>query len=211
VDMEEIINNLLLGIISGIISGILVSRIFLIQAEYQNQIDGFENIIKALSSARMSMEMCRAVLELKYDTSSKAQKEAKDKKYNSIEQYYVNHAEEDWISASDVMNVITGHMDDYIERIKNINVVLDIKENELKGLYNRAISVLSKVEKPKDIDFAKIKDNISMIKQIESDYEKYKKRIGSKLFKMILEDKVMLLILAVFVIVIITCVVINIL
>lgn len=73
------------------------------------------------------MEMCRAVLELKYDTNSKAKKEAMEKKYNSVEQYYVNHAEEDWISASDVMNVITGHMDDYIEQIKNINVVLDIK------------------------------------------------------------------------------------
>ena len=157
------------------------------------------------------MEMCRAVLELKYDTNSKAKKEAKDKKYNSVEQYYANHTEEDWISASDVMNVITGNMDDYIGRIRNINVVLDIKENELRGLYNRATSVLSKVEKPKDIDFAKIKDNISMIKQIESDYDKYKKRIGSKLFKMILKDKVMLLILAVFVIVIITCVIINIL
>lgn len=209
--MEEIINNLLIGIISGIISGVLVSRIFLVQAEYQNQIDGFENIIKALSAARMSMEMCRSVLELKYDTNSKAKKEAKEKKYNNVEQYFINHAEEDWISASDVIKVVTGQMDDYIERIKNINVALDIKEHELQGLYNRADSVLSKIENIKDIDFAKIKDNISMIKQIESEYEKYKKRIGFKLVKMILKDKVILLILTVFVIMIIACVVINIL
>ena len=209
--MEEIINNLLIGIISGIISGVLVSRIFLVQAEYQNQIDGFENIIKALSAARMSMEMCRSVLELKYDTNSKAKKEAKEKKYNNVEQYFINHAEEDWISASDVIKVVTGQMDDYIERIKNINVALDIKEHELQGLYNRADSVLSKIENIKDIDFAKIKDNISMIKQIESEYEKYKKRMGFKLVKMILKDKVILLILTVFVIMIIACVVINIL
>ena len=40
--------NLILGISGGIISGIIVSRIFLIQEDFQNQINSFDLLLRKL-------------------------------------------------------------------------------------------------------------------------------------------------------------------
>lgn len=57
--MQFLFDNLFIGIISGIISGVLVSRIFVLQGDFQNQISYFEAILKRIAYARISLEISK--------------------------------------------------------------------------------------------------------------------------------------------------------
>ena len=144
--MQYIFSNLLIGILSGIISGIFVSRFFVIQENYQSQIDSIERLLRKLLFSKASLEMCRRVLELKHDTREAAKKEANEKQYKSVDEYYYVHKEEDWISATDAINAILKHMREHFETIQNISIDVEITEKELLIIHNDAKDVFSQVQ-----------------------------------------------------------------
>jgi len=200
--MQFLFDNLLVGIISGIISGVLVSRIFVLQGDFQNQISYFETILKRIAYARISLEMHKKILELKYDTQEVAKKEAHEKNYKSVEQYFSVHNDQDWISATDVTNNINQQMNEYIENSEKITYAVEIKDKELASLYNKSMSLLDHVKKLKDISFATINKLIEEIEEIEREYRKYRKNIKKKLLILFLKDKVVITIMILFFIVI---------
>ena len=200
--MQFLFDNLFIGIISGIISGVLVSRIFVLQGDFQNQITYFEAVLKRLAYARISLEMHKKILELKYDTREAAKKEALEKNYNSVEQYYSAHNDKDWISATDAINVINQQMSDYIEKSAKITFAVEIKDKELAFLYNKAITILDQVKDIKDISFASINKIIDKIDYVEREYRKYRNDIKKKLLILFLKDKVVFIIIILLLIVI---------
>ena len=58
--------NLILGISGGIISGIIVSRIFLIQGDFQNQINSFDLLLRKLGYTSGMLLGIRTVQEFSY-------------------------------------------------------------------------------------------------------------------------------------------------
>lgn len=73
--MFNILFNLSLGIIGGIISSIIVSRIFMIQGNYHEQINSFNLLIRKLGYIDGIFWGIRAVLEVSYDTDEKIKNE----------------------------------------------------------------------------------------------------------------------------------------
>lgn len=191
--MEKIIENLLIGIVGGIISGFFVSRFFMIQGGYQSQIDYFENTLNSLTYVKAYLEVSKKILEIKYDTQEVAKKESKDMNYSSIEQYYINHKEKDWISASEAINVIIKKMNESIELRKNVLLFVDIKEKDLLKLYNEALMVLTKAQNIKDFSFKSVNERLEEIDDIENKYQLYRKEINKKLFILMVKDKIMIM------------------
>ena len=80
--------NLILGISGGIISGIIVSRIFLIQGDFQNQINSFDLLLRKLG---YTSGMIRTVQEFSYDSDIKMHNEMKKEGISTEEEYYKAH------------------------------------------------------------------------------------------------------------------------
>ena len=201
--MQYIFSNLLIGILSGIISGIFVSRFFVIQENYQNQIDSIERLLRKLLFSKASLEMCRKVLELKHDTREAARKEANEKQYKSIDEYYYVHKEEDWISATDAISAILNHMKEHFETIQNISIDLEITEKDLRVIYYDAKDVFSQVQSINELSFSSLNKITEEIDKIETQYNKYRKTVHRKLIGFIVKDKVIISIVAVLIIVIV--------
>ena len=71
--MFNILFNLSLGIIGGIISSIIVSRIFMIQGNYREQLNAFNMLIRKLGYIDGMFFGIRAVLEVSYDSNEDGQ------------------------------------------------------------------------------------------------------------------------------------------
>ena len=90
--------NLILGISGGIISGIIVSRIFLIQGDFQNQINSFELLLRKLGYTSGMLFGIRTVQEFSYDSDIKMHNEMKKEGISTEEEYYKAHIDVNWIS-----------------------------------------------------------------------------------------------------------------
>ena len=75
--------NLILGISGGIISGIIVSRIFLIQGDFQNQINSFDLLLRKLGYTSGMLFGIRTVQEFSYDSDIKMHNENEKRRYIS--------------------------------------------------------------------------------------------------------------------------------
>ena len=87
--MFNILFNLSLGIIGGIISSIIVSRIFMIQGNYHEQINSFNLLIRKLGYIDGIFWGIRAVLEVSYDTDEKIKNEMIQKGYKTKRPFQV--------------------------------------------------------------------------------------------------------------------------
>lgn len=67
--MHELYVNLVVGIIGGIYSSIIVSRIFLIREEYQDQLEILQKNFYYLGSIRAFLDVIEMILKNMSDTS----------------------------------------------------------------------------------------------------------------------------------------------
>ena len=79
--MFDVLWTILLGIVGGVISSVIVSRVFMIQGEYQQQVKFIENIIRKLGMIAGYLSACRAVFEVSYDQDMRIENEMKEKGY----------------------------------------------------------------------------------------------------------------------------------
>ena len=82
--MFNVLWNILLGIVGGIISSVIVSRVFFIQGEYQQQTKFVDGIIRKLATIRAYLSVCKSVFEVSYDEDIRIEKEMKDKGYDAL-------------------------------------------------------------------------------------------------------------------------------
>ena len=80
--MFNVLWNILLGIVGGIISSIIVSRVFFIQGEYQQQTKFVDGIIRKLAMIRAYLSVCKSVFEVSYDEDIRIEKEVIDAKWS---------------------------------------------------------------------------------------------------------------------------------
>lgn len=100
----EVLFNLLVGVLGGIISSVVVSRVFLIQGEYQQQLRFVEQIIHKLGMLFAYFQAVKVVFEVDYDGELKMQQEMCKKGYKTEEEYYVVNKDKKWISKSALLN-----------------------------------------------------------------------------------------------------------
>lgn len=66
--MNEFLTNLIIGIIGGIFSSIIVSRIFLIRQNYQDQLDILRQTFYHLGAVSAFLNVIEIILKNRHDT-----------------------------------------------------------------------------------------------------------------------------------------------
>jgi len=106
ISIFEMLWNLILGISGGIISSIIVSRIFLIQGDFQNQLNSFELLLRKLGYTSGMLFGIRTVQEFSYDSDIEIHKEMEKEGLSTEDEYYKAHADRNWISKDNLIKNI---------------------------------------------------------------------------------------------------------
>ena len=124
--------NLILGISGGIISGIIVSRIFLIQGDFQNQINSFDLLLRKLGYTSGMLFGIRTVQEFSYDSDIKMHNEMKKEGISTEEEYYKAHIDVNWISKDRLVSDLLKECQKMNTSLKDELMDLHINESGLQ-------------------------------------------------------------------------------
>ncbi len=190
--MFDVLWNILLGIVGGIISSVIVSRVFMIQGEYQQQLKFVENIIRKLGMIAGYLSACRAVFEVSYDQDISTENEMKEKGYKCEMEYYVANKDKKWISTSGILETFKSHLiktaETANEEILNSNVI----DNELNRLLGNIREYLHDIESVKELNFSVINNFRKREQNILDEFENCKRLSGKQFITLVLKDKVMI-------------------
>lgn len=98
--------TIILGICGGIISSIIVSRVFMIQTDFQNQLQVVEQAIRRLSLISGYISAVKAVFEVSYDEDIKMEKEG----FKCEMAYIAAHSDKEWISKSALLELLLNEV-----------------------------------------------------------------------------------------------------
>lgn len=188
----EVLFNLLVGVLGGIISSIIVSRVFLIQGEYQQQLRFVEQIIRKLGMLFGYFQAVKAVFELDYDSELKMQQEMRQKGYKTEEEYYAANKDKDWISKSALLNTFLAEMKKITEVAEEEIYNARIVDKQLTEILAIIVEHLSEIDRIKELSFSHLHELEKKQEEITNRYEAYRRVSGKQLAKLILKDKTMI-------------------
>ena len=188
----QLFGNLILGISGGIISGIIVSRIFLIQGDFQNQINSFELLLRKLGYTSGMLFGIRTVQEFSYDSDIKMHNEMKKEGISTEEEYYKAHIDVNWISKDRLVSDLLKECKKMNTSLKNELMDLHINESGLQKILDKLNKYVSSLSSTKEMSFSKLNELEKQRKEILNDYDLYKNTSRKTLLTLILKDKVMI-------------------
>lgn len=204
----EVLFNFLVGILGGIISSVIVSRVFFIQGEFQQQLRFVEQIVGKLGMLSGYFLAVKAVFEVDYDGELEMKQEMQQKGYKTEEEYYAANREKDWISKSALLNTFLMEMKKIIRRVKEEICNARIDDKQLTEILTSIMEHLSEMDKIKEFSFSQLHKFEKRQDEIANQYETYRKVSGKQLTKLILRDKTMI-VLYVLVGIIIVCTIVT--
>ena len=148
--------TILLGVIGGIVSSLIVSKVFLIQSEYQIQLKFVDSIIRKLSYISAYLRSAKAIFELSYDQNVQVQKEMKEKGYRCEMEYYAAHADEDWISKNDVLAVFRKEIDKTLKSMQDDLANTPVEDAQLSKLLMDIMAFAHEISSVKEFTFSQI-------------------------------------------------------
>lgn len=190
--MFDVLWTILLGIVGGIISSVIVSRVFMIQGEYQQQVKFVESIIRKLGMIAGYLSACRSVFECSYDQDVLIENEMKEKGYKDEMEYYSAHKDKDWISVKDLLKTFKNEVLKTIESAKKEILNSDIQDKELNILLRDINEHLHDISSAKEFNFSTINQFEKSQKEILKKFDNFKHISGKQLIKLILKDKLMI-------------------
>lgn len=190
--MFDVLYTILLGIIGGVISSVIVSRVFMIQGEYQQQVKFVESIIRKLGMIAGYLSACRSVFECSYDQDVLIENEMKEKGYKDEKEYYSAHKDEDWISVKDLLKTFKNEVSKTVESAKKEILNSDIQDKELNILLRDINEHLHDISSAKEFNFSTINQFEKSQKEILKKFDNCKHISGKQLIKLILKDKLMI-------------------
>lgn len=152
----EVVFNLLVGILGGVISSVIVSRVFLIQGEYQQELRFVEHIIRKLGMLSGYFQAVVAVFEVDYDGELKMQQEMRQKGYKSEREYYAANKDKNWISKSDLLSAFLTEVKKITKVAKEEIYNARIVDKELTAILNLIVGHLSEIDKIKEFSFSQL-------------------------------------------------------
>ena len=192
----EVLFNLLVGVLGGIISSVIVSRVFLIQGEYQQQLRFVEQIIRKLGMLSGYFQAVKAVFEVDYDGELKMQQEMRQKGYKTEEEYYAANKDKDWISKSALLNTFLVEMKKITKVAKEEIYNARIVDKQLTEILTIIMEHLSETDRIKEFSFSQLHELEKKQEDIANRYEAYRRVSGKQLTKLILKDKTMIVLYA---------------
>lgn len=190
--MFDVLWTILLGIVGGIISSVIVSRVFMIQGEYQQQVKFVERIIGKLGIISGYLMACRGVFECSYDQDVLIENEMKEKGYKDEMEYYSAHKDKDWISVKDLLKTFKNEVSKTVESAKKEILNSDIQDRELNILLRDINEHLHDISSAKEFNFSTINQFEKSQKEILNKFDNCKRISGKQLIKLILKDKLMI-------------------
>ncbi|QAT49072.1 hypothetical protein EQM14_04390 [Caproiciproducens sp. NJN-50] len=185
--------NLSLGIVGGIVSSVVVSRVFLIQSNYKSQVTQFEKLLRKLGYIDGMFFGIKTVLEFSYDADTKMEQEMKRCGYKTEDEYYAAHKECRWISKEDLLKNLLSEIQKMANTTDKELMNNQITEDGLRKITNHLSDYVRDVAKLKECSFTSIHELEAKSESIQKEFENYKKDSTKLLLKMILKDKLMII------------------
>ena len=182
-----------LGVIGGIVSSFIVSRIFLIQNEYQQQLIFVAHIFQRMNYISAYLQSAKAIFELSYDQDIEIEREMQEKGYKSEMEYYYAHKDEDWIKKSDVIDLFKKEISTTAKTINSEIVGSHITDTSLSILLHDIMVFSHEVSSAKELSFKSIGDFTKKEQSLHERYDKCVKTSGKTLRGLIVKDKLMII------------------
>lgn len=183
--MHSFLLNLMVGIIGGIYSSVIVSRIFLLREELEEQLDILRKRSYYFGTLIVYFDLMEEILKLRNDTSKEIAKEIRrDPEYLE---------KNDIIRVSDVLNTLKVELlDKSIEKICREDNPLVLKNKQFIELRNITIDTVRKYKNIEEFKFKTIDDSKKEINDLEKKYEICINRRNRYLILQMLKDKVLI-------------------
>lgn len=188
--MHNFLVNLLIGIIGGIFSSIIVSRIFLIRQEYQNQLDVLRKNSYCLGSIGAFLDVIEIVLKTSYDTSVEIEKDPN---------YIATHNLKDEKLLIDALR--KELLFKTITEIDQFNDALILTEPHLYKLHTDTIQFTKDLKDIKEYKFDIVDSSKKQLSELTKRYNKCFKEKSSKYFSLVIKDKIMIILYILFILV----------
>jgi len=187
--MHSFLVNLLIGIIGGIYSSIIVSRVFLLRAELEEQLNILRKKTYYFGTLTAFFDVTEMILKLQSDTSEEINEEIK-----RDPEYLKTH---DIIRASDVIKTMKLEMlDKTVEKICREDNPIVLKQKQFIELRNETEKIVRKYKDIKQFKFKTVDDSKKEIKELEQKYEMCLSKRNKYLVAKIFKDKVMIVLCA---------------
>lgn len=162
--MHSFLVNLLIGIIGGIYSSIIVSRVFLLREELEEQLNILRKKTYYFGTLTAFFDVTEMILKLQSDTSDEIEEEIKQDP-----EYLKTH---DIIRASDVIRTMKLEMlDKTVEKICREDNPIVLKQKQFIELRNETEKIVRKYKDIKQFKFKTVDDSKKEIKELEQKYE----------------------------------------
>ena len=200
--MHNFLVNLIIGIIGWIFSSVIVTRVFLIRSELEDQIEILKMTVYRFGSIKAYFDVIEEILKLSSDTSSEIEQEIqKDPSYLSTH---------DIIHAGDAINSIKATLlDKTINEICNQDVSFVLKNKEYKKLQYEAIQTIQKYKEIKEFKFKTIDTCKKEVQELEHKYNQCFKEKGKEFIRLLFKDKILIALACIFVLLCILSVIPN--
>lgn len=183
--MHSFLVNLLIGIIGGIYSSIIVSRVFLLREELEEQLNILRKKTYYFGTLTAFFDVTEMILKLQSDTSDEINEEIKQDP-----EYLKTH---DIIRASDVIRTMKFEMlDKTVDKICREDNPLVLKQKQFIELRNETEKIVRKYKDIKQFKFNTVDASKKEIKELEQKYEVCLSKRNKYLFAKIFKDKVMI-------------------
>lgn len=194
-----ILSTIVIGIIGGIISSITVSRVFLIQDEYRNQLESIRMIVRKLGAIAAMLDITKATLELSFDESVNIKKAIQKKDYKSQVELY-GYKEGTMVALNDVFNIYREELkktvDSVYSDISNLSN-LSFQDNRLRELVHSINDYMQNIRELKEFTFSGINPLISAGKEVMKQYNDISRHTGKTIIKRVIKDKTMIIVFSV--------------
>ena len=194
--MHSFLLNLMVGIIGGIYSSVIVSRMFLLREELEEQLDILRKRSYYFGTLIAYFDLIEEILKLRNDTSKEIAKEIRrDPEYLE---------KNDIIRVSDVLNTLKVELlDKSIEKICREDNPLVLKNKQFIELRDITIDTVRKYKNIEEFKFKTIDDSKKEINDLEKKYEICINRRNRYLVLQMLKDKVLIVL---FVLLLVLCI-----
>lgn len=195
--MHDFVVNLVIGIIGGIYSGVIVSRIFLIREEYQEQLELLRKSYYHLGGIIAFFDVVEIILKNMLDTSVELQKDP---------DYIKSHNLKDGDSIIKALK--KEILDKNIEEICINETSLILKEKDLMELQHKTCETVKKFKDIKVFKFEIIDNCRREIDSLKERFEQCFKGKTKSFFVFVIKDKILIVLFGVLVLIVFSAIII---
>ena len=199
--------TILLGVIGGIVSSLIVSRVFLLQSKYQEQLSFVSHIFRRIHYISAFLQSSKAIFEVSYDEDIQMKREMREKGYKSEMEYYYAHKDKDWIKKSDVLDIFKKEISSTAKTIHSEIADSHVEDLKLTQLLKDIMEYVHEVSSTKELTFSNIRNFMTKEQSLQEQYDICVHSSGKALFGLIVRDKLMIILMTIVVFLIIAVIV----